>query len=96
MRSFLTLLIGLSLLGGGASIVAFSVRDGRVRWDMVLGLFVVVFINIICAKYLYAKAKAYRFEWGLFGFLGNFIAVLSFWCVDNVQRRWGRGKSYFG
>jgi len=96
MRSFLTLLIGLSLLGGGACIVAFSVSNGRVRWDMVLGLLVVVLINIICAKYLYAKAKTYKFEWGLFGFLGNFIAVLSFWFVDNVRRRWGRGRSYFG
>jgi len=53
-------------------------------------------INVLCAKYLYSKAKRNKTEGALFGLLGNPNALLVFWLCAFYIGRWKQGKSEFG
>lgn len=62
--------------------------------DIVMMVSIVV-LNLMCAWFLYSKAKTYKIEWSLFGLCGNLNAILIWWISTDILDRWRKGKSYF-
>lgn len=95
MRVFLIILNFLCYLGGIISIIAFFVREGRIRLDLIAMLLVIILVNYFCARYLYAKASKSKMEWALFGFIGNFNAILFYWIYAAAKEYWNRNQRFF-
>lgn len=56
-------------------------------------LIAVLIMNAICAYYLYEKVPNNKIKWALFGFIGNFNAILFYYCKNYIVDHWGRNKS---
>jgi len=95
MRVFLIILNFLCYLGGVSSIVAFSMREGKVRFDLIAMLFVITLVNFICARYLYKKALQKKLEWALFGFIGDLNAFFFYWIYTTAKQYWKQDKRFF-
>ena len=93
MNKILILLVIASLAGAISTVISYWHRSPNY---FALGMFsLLIVINILCAKHLYKKAKRKKIEWALFGFLGNFNAILIYWFVNDVKSSWSKGKRYF-
>ncbi len=77
MKLFLIVLLIASYLGGFFATLHFNTAQ---TWG---SFFVIVFINSLCGRYLYARASRNKMEWALFGLLGNLNAVFIFWLNNN-------------
>lgn len=81
MKRFLIVLLIASYLGG---FVATLLINTTQAW---VGLFVILFVNFLCGKYLYGRATRNKTEWALFGLIGNLNALLIFWLNKNWSGR---------
>ena len=95
MRVFLISVVIASYFGGIISMVVFSVHHGSIPKDIVVTFLFILLINILSARYRYAKASTHKLEWALFGLLGNVNALFFHWLWTRISSHWRRGRGLF-
>ena len=82
-------------VGGILSIPVVSLLHGSIPKDIVVTFLFILLINILSARYLYAKASTHKLEWALFGLLGNVNALFFHWLWTRISSHWRRGRGLF-
>jgi hypothetical protein len=95
MRLFLISVVIICYVGGIISIVVFSVHHGSIPKNIIGTFLFVLLINILSARYLYAKASTHKLEWALFGLIGNINAIFFHWLRIRISSHYSRGRGVF-
>lgn len=95
MRKFLIIIAILSYTGFVISAVRLAILGDKFYSYLIISTIITTIVNTFCAVFLYKKAERSKVEWALFGFIGNFTAILCFWLFKDVVINWRRGKRSF-
>jgi uncharacterized membrane protein len=95
MRLFLISVVIICYVGGIISIVVFSVHHDSIAKHIIGTFLFILLINILSARYLYAKAPTHKLEWALFGLIGNINAIFFHWLWRRIFSHWMRGRGLF-
>ncbi|MFZ5876182.1 MAG: hypothetical protein ACOYXU_07200 [Nitrospirota bacterium] len=86
MKGLLITIIVAQYVGALSAAIAFSRSSHLPPKTFFVMMAGVVLFNAFCAWYLYTRAARNRVEWALFGFMVNYLAVLTFWASNGWRK----------